>query len=175
MKRQRHRIVVEGMDGSGKSTLIDQLVLDFPQLEIVRNADGPNRDFNAWWPAELDRAPSDRVPIHDRFFWSELVYGPVLRGQLAVGDNLLQNVTWFLRQYALLIYARPHSNILRQSFQVNQQMEGVEEKWQQLLELYDNLMSVEYQWMTDRFIRYDWANMDSYPEVRQRVTDYLNG
>jgi len=53
MDRQPHRIVVEGMDGAGKTTLIEQLSNDFPQFQVITRPQG--RSFNDWWPEELDR------------------------------------------------------------------------------------------------------------------------
>lgn len=173
--RQDLRIIVEGMDGSGKSTLVRRLTDDFDGLVLVKNPLDDKQDFNKWWPQELDRTKSYEVPIHDRFFWSELVYGPVIRGRLAVGEILLNNVVLFLRQVALLVYARPHSSIIMEAMKVNDQMPGVFEKKRELLGLYDNLMMVEKQWFKNRFVRYDWNTPESYENVRVRVKAYLKG
>jgi thymidylate kinase len=163
------------MDGSGKTTLIERLRTDFDNLYIVRNQLNDQQDFEHWWPKVMDVQKSDRVPIHDRFFFSEIVYGPVLRGNINAPPALVTNVAFALRNLALLIYARPHSDILRQGFRSNLHMDGVEENFQSLLEMYDNVMMVERSWFRDRFIRYDWNEPSSYLEVQVLVTQYLKG
>lgn len=174
--RQDLRIIVEGMDGSGKTTLINKLMYDLENsyhLELVRNPHDDKQDFARWWPEVVDREPSNIIPIHDRFFWSEIVYGPILRGTIHAPDALVTNIALFLRHTALLIYARPHSDVVKEAVMNNPQMAGVQEKVQELLELYDNVMAVELQWFGDRFIRYDWNNEKSYQEVEEKVRAYL--
>jgi len=173
MPRQELRIIVEGMDGSGKTTLITKLMEQFPQLELIRNDQGPEQSFETWWPQNLEREQSDRIPIHDRFFYSELVYGPVLRGHINADSNLVNNVLWFLRMSALLIYARPTTDQLRKGIKVQKQMEGVEDRFTELLGLYDQLMSAELNWYGARFIHYKW-DMDEFP-LLETVSGYLNG
>jgi thymidylate kinase len=165
------------MDGAGKTTLINNLKygLDDVQLEVVRNPHDDKQNFSEWWPEVADRQKSSIVPIHDRFFFSEIVYGPVLRGYINAPETLVTNIAYFLRNTALLIYARPHSDILREGVKSNQQMNGVHAHFQELLEMYDNVMMVEKQWFGDRFIRYDWNTEGSYQEVETTVRAYLNG
>jgi thymidylate kinase len=171
MVRQSHRIIVEGMDGSGKTTLICDLKLRFPELQVVTRP--PGVPFNYWWPQELDRTPSEPVPLHDRFFYSELVYGPVLRGRIEPRMELINNMIWFLRSTALLIYARPHSAVLRTAAERNLQMDGVMENFMPLLEAYDRLMAEEMTWYDKRFHRYDWNSNNGYDNVVMAVEDYL--
>lgn len=173
MSRQPYRIIIEGMDGSGKSTLIGQLAREFPQLEVVRRP--PNRHFDDWWPEELERTDQMPIPIHDRFFYSELVYGPILRGKINANMELVNNLAWFMRSIALLIYTRPYSEIIRKSVYNNPQMEGVIDKFDVLLETYDSLMSVELQWYSTRFYRYDWNAENALPAVTNVVRRYLTG
>ena len=173
--RQDYRIIVEGMDGGGKTTLIERLQEKFHNLEYIRNPKGPDQDFDVWWPEQLDRGKSPIVPIHDRFFYSEIVYGPTLRGHITANDNLVQNSLWFLRSHAFLIYARPHSDTLREGFKNRKQMEGVEEQFTKLLEAYDTLMALEASWYKDRFLRYDWVNPGSFHEVENTVERYMLG
>jgi thymidylate kinase len=152
--RQDLRIIVEGMDGTGKTYLVDYLRNQFPQLDLVVNKLGPEQNFDVWWPEQLERAKSSKVPIHDRFFYSELVYGPVIRGHIVANPNVVQNVLWFLRTTTLLIYARPPVPVIRRQLGKNKQMAGVESHFQQLLELYDQLMMAERSWYGNRFVHY---------------------
>lgn len=173
--RQEHRIIVEGVDGSGKTTLISKLCYDFDNLFVVKNPLDDKQDFITWWPQEVDRKPSLTVPIHDRFFFSEIVYGPVLRGKINAPETLVTNIAFFLRNTALLIYCRPHSEILHKTVESNPQMAGVKENLDVLSDVYDKVMSIEKSWFRDRFIRYDWNNENSYEVVEEKVTRYLAG
>jgi thymidylate kinase len=161
------------MDGSGKTTLINSLMKDFPQLELVRNDLGPEQDFDTWWPQQMDREQSDTIPIHDRFFYSELIYGPVIRGKINANPDMIQTMAWFLRLSGLLIYARPTTDQLRQGIKVQEQMEGVHDRFTELLELYDSVMSAEMNWYSNRFIHYTWE-MDEY-QFKEHVSGYLSG
>lgn len=174
--RQDKRIIVEGFDGAGKTTLISKLIYDFDyQFDLIRNELGPDQDFNKWWPEQLERPKSAVIPIHDRFFFSELIYGPILRGSIAADEGVVGTTLWFLRNTAFLIYARPASDIILTSLKMNDQMSGVREKSLALLGSYDNLMASEMGWFDGRFARYDWTDPTSYPQLEEMVRSYLNG
>lgn len=92
-------IIVEGTDGAGKSTLVNALAKDLGLYKSV----GVTGQEEPGWPKlkdrrfrdrELPRFPRERtyeaianavtgsVLIHDRLFWSEVVYGDILRGKV---------------------------------------------------------------------------------------------
>lgn len=170
--RQIKRIILEGPDGSGKSVLAEHLLYKFHNLELIKNEKGPNQDFSIWWPEQLERLESPIIPLHDRFFYSELIYGPILRGRYAVDGAILTNVNWFLRCSALLVYCRPAADTIRHFIGSNPQMSGVHDKINELIEYYDEIMAAESQWYSERFIRYDWEN-DSYRLFDKKVEAYL--
>jgi thymidylate kinase len=170
--RNYKRVIVEGMDGGGKTTLIEHLMEKSGPFELIVNTLGPEQDFNIWWPRQFDR----RDPIaalHDRFFYSELVYGPILRGSITADATLISNGLWFLRTSALLIYARPHSETLRRFINKRPQMEGVKSHFDELLKLYDELMAAEKTWYGDRFIHFDWTKGGAEEKVTDQVNEYL--
>lgn len=171
--RETRRIILEGADGSGKSTLIEALRYRFHNLEVVRNELGPNQDFLKWWPEQLDREESPLIPIHDRFFYSELVYGPILRGKLAVEGPIIGNISWFLRSSSMLIYARPPLSVVRKHSHDRKQMEGVHDQLSQIYELYDQIMGSEMSWYGDRFVYYDWTREGDLGKVEAAVEKYL--
>lgn len=175
MDRQAKRIIIEGMDGAGKTVLVDHLLSCFPDLELVVNKEGPNRDFNTWWPEEFDRQTSQPIPLHDRFFYSELVYGPAIRGHITAESQLVNNGLWFLRSTALLVYARPHTDQLREGIKQKEQMEGVNDRFIQLLEAYDQLMEVEKGWYGPRFVHYVWHRDSEFQRVEGIIQGYLTG
>lgn len=175
MTRRSKRIIVEGMDGSGKTVLINHLLFNFPKLEPIVNTLNDKQNFDEWWPQVLDEEEDETIPIHDRFFYSELVYGPILRGHINATPALVQNALWYLRSSALLIYARPHTDMLRAGIKTNQQMEGVTDKFMELLGLYDQLMEAEKAWYTNRFIHYVWHRDNELGRVRELIRGYLAG
>lgn len=172
MNRQPHRVIVEGMDGSGKSTMIEELARQYPQLEVITR---PSQvSFNEWWPREMDRSILRPIPIYDRFFYSELIYGPILRGTINANLELVNNVAWFMRATALLIYVRPHSDAIREGVYRSPQMTGVIDHFQELLGAYDQLMLVEKAWYGDRFYHYDRAADGAEQAVLSAVGSYLS-
>ena len=173
--RQDYRIIVEGPDGGGKTNLIEWLQGRFHNFEVIRNELGPEQDFDTWWPEQLDREKSQIIPVHDRFFYSELIYGPLIRGHLKPPEVLVNNVLWFLRSHSLLIYCRPHSETLEAGRKQLPQMEGVELHYENLLEGYDILMAQKLGWYKDRFIRHDWVNPQSLKDVEKLVERYMLG
>lgn len=171
--RQDLRIIVEGMDGTGKTYLIDRLTDRFNQLYRVINTKGPDQNFDVWWPEQLDIEKSEAVPIHDRFYYSELIYGTVLRGYIAASPGVMNNVTWFLRTTSLLIYARPPVGVIRERIRVNPQMDGVHGHFERLLELYDQTMMGERSWFGPRFVHYTAESESEILRVGDIVGAYL--
>jgi len=175
MARQKKRIIVEGVDGSGKTTLVDALIDRIGNMKLVRNVHGPDQDFDTWWKQILLAPPDGQTPIHDRFFYSELVYGPVIRGTINADLNLVLDIQKLLANEALLIYARPDIRRLELGAKVNEQMEGVHERFIQLLELYDQTMAIEAVHFGNRFVQYVWYRDNELERVEGIVRRYIAG
>lgn len=79
-------IIVEGPDNSGKSTLITHIqdwLGDGDTYPVIKSI-GPKADYD-WWMGQLTQPPTSLLTtIRDRFFFSELVYGPIFRGKTSV-------------------------------------------------------------------------------------------
>jgi thymidylate kinase len=172
--RQTLRIIIEGMDGAGKTTLASALIDRISDMTLIPPA-GPTTNLTIWWPEQLDRPSDFVVPVHDRFVYSELVYGPVLRGRLSVDVNLVNNALWFLRMSAFLIYARPPVQTLKYGFGKQQQMKGVHENFDALLEAYDQQMLQEQSWYKERFTQYSWQREGEIDRIEMLVRNYLGG
>lgn len=157
------RIVVEGMDGSGKTTLVEQLQDYLGDRGYIisgyNRIEGDKPPIQQWWMEQLAFNPVGQVVVHDRFYYPELVYGPVLRNKIAVDLSTKLYVENFLRNNALLIYCRPPTGVLSQSIHEEDQMEGVIERFTDLLVAYDRLMIKEAPLYNGRFIKYDWNNL----------------
>lgn len=170
----KFRIVVEGMDSTGKSTLIDSLRQEFHSLVVVVNTLGPDQDFDRWWPEELGRDYGEGFcPIHDRFYYSELIYGSILRGYVKASGFSQLSTKRALREHALLIYARPSTESIIGTIDNKPQMEGVIERRERLLGRYDNVMAGEQSHYGDRFVKYDYEASDALDIVKTKVERYL--
>ena len=169
------RIIVEGVDGSGKTTLIEGLRREFHFLTPVVNTLRSEQDFDKWWPEQMEKDWGDLVPIHDRFYYSELVYGPIIRGELLGDRDIHRAVRDRLRREAFLIYMRPSlSSVIKES-QVNEQMDGVHDHITELLEGYDKIMAKQPLYYGDRYIVVDWRFKSDQKIATERVERYLLG
>lgn len=141
-------IIVEGVDGSGKTTLIKNL---------------REQTKTYFWVASSSRRPQTVIQLRDAVHWlgqssylklpvvcdrypviSEEVYGPILRdGSLLnqLGQRELGDVTEFL-SFAVdrIIYCRPPFEAIKENLDKNKQMDGVLDKLPKLLKRYDDLM-----------------------------------
>ena len=83
-----HKIIVEGLDKTGKSSYIDAFFKVNPEYGRyhIRHYNKPSRTFTYFedYIANVD-SPVDT--IFDRFFFSEMVYGKVLRGGSILPDE----------------------------------------------------------------------------------------
>lgn len=86
------KIIVEGPDGSGKSTLVRRMTLPSTastlKLELMPRActseGGPVDELAQWTIDDLGRSSEGRLELHDRYpLFSEMIYGPITRGKLA--------------------------------------------------------------------------------------------
>lgn len=128
-------IVVEGMDNTGKSTLVDFLAHELKACVVKTFKKAPSVadvfEYNGWcsrshYPLILDR-------VH---YISDLVYGTVIRDHTSV----TQAMASFFRRDTILIYCRPPEEVIF-SFGEREQMNGVKEQAVKLLAAYDELMA----------------------------------
>jgi len=96
------KLIVEGPDGSGKTTLIERLGLKRLHLKSLRGGVGGTTQ-EGWggtdeaplaYAKQLMAAPEGTA--FDRFYLSEMVYGPLLRGESAITEDearLVRRVT----------------------------------------------------------------------------------
>lgn len=109
-------LIVEGPDGSGKSTLVRALSAEF-KLDIEPRActseGGPVENLADWVDQDLrSRVMSADPPsLHDRYpLISEMIYGPAIRGSLAEGfDDPTRYPLWLMRlsRIAVVIWCMP--------------------------------------------------------------------
>lgn len=107
-------IVIEGPDGSGKSSLVDEIARQaaarFPEHEVVRFHMGrPEVESREWclsrWATDIEsRNWTDRViAIADRWHWGEVTYAPLKRPHTCKDQYGLLGVSgWRFVELALL-------------------------------------------------------------------------
>lgn len=169
------RIIVEGPDGAGKSHLVGYLNdLFTDRLEMIKPI-GKRDDLLDVWNTMMSPSFSFAIPLHDRFVYSELVYGPVIRGELSVSEADISGIIRGLRREALLIYARPDRATLELGVRAESQMEGVTDKFTELVEAYDQLMAVEQKYYGLRFYKFNWLSIVEPRQVVEHLQRYLRG
>lgn len=171
-------IICEGMDNSGKTTLISTLKrIHGDAIEVIKPP-GPFKDskeLKDWMGPEMDKCRTfqydNGMIIYDRFpIISELVYGPIVRGESMVTGPLFDETFRDLTSAAFpvtIIYCRPPDEKIL-DFGIREQMDGVREKSLELLYGYDELMSeisqiiLQTPDVKSSITLYDWTNPISH-------------
>ena len=157
-------VIVEGCDGSGKTTLIKKLRRTTKRHVLILSRANPPETLTdiyrvlAW----VGRRPRALDLIMERHpFIGEWIYGSIVRNE----DKVARHYPTFDSRIPLLlnadyiIYCRPdHSNIINNiESNPDVQMEGVIENLGAIISAYDMAFKVLEQ-RTDKIIRYDYAN-----------------
>ncbi len=152
--------VVEGMDNTGKTTLVQRLAEELNLCRVSTYCKPKLQehiwDYDAWLRCCPQPLIMDRHP-----YVSELVYGSVLNRAPLVTEA--QTRKWAESRIAKIIYCRPpNENVL--NFGDRPQMGGVVQNAVKLLTMYDMLFE------TVPHIQYHWGN---YEEVKNAIAAYL--
>lgn len=175
-------IVVEGMDNSGKTTLVRQISSRF-NLPIQPSL-GPPTPVKA---LEIlsDFMVARGLKVYDRLVaFSDTVYGPPIRGRVVTDPIQWTWIYRVLRQKPFIIYCRPPEDRIL-NFGDREQMDGVVEKAKALLGSYDALFqSIEDFFGIASFAYYDytdpsseqslWLNLEEYIEVHNNFASLLD-
>ena len=154
-------IVVEGPDGAGKSTLIDNLRLSTDRHYVSMRRSGPPKEANEigciirW----IQRYSGPTPLILDRHpFISEPIYGPILRGSsLLEGEYTVTDIEDHFRAHVnRVIYCRPPTSVIARKMHDNQQLKGVVERIDQITQRYDATMKLVRHWGIN-VVEYDWT------------------
>ena len=116
-------MIVEGPDGAGKTTLLKKLSYDLgipiKVWEEARNdmaTTGVFRRVFDTLAGEVRCGNDNRPHLHDRLFFSELVYGRVLRGRIAFNPGQVRLIGDILRALEIpLIFCRPPLDVVQKN------------------------------------------------------------
>lgn len=159
-------IIIEGMDNTGKTTLVNHLLGKF-DLD-VRKGCGPQGDQLEWVKREL-KDPSERT-IYDRFtLISEVIYGPICRGKSGIpqpyADHLMHEL---LRRRPLFIFC---TRLF--PWDGREQMSGVIDHSSKLIDAYSNkIKEIQNYWSYPALFTYD-PTLDGVDKISSLVKVYL--
>ena len=128
-------IIVEGMDNTGKTTLVEQLVRETGYGRV--RSPGPQSLEDMIDGVETCLI-SDNI-IYDRFpLISEEIYGPVLRGYcLWEFSRWREYFIQLLQLKPLFIYCRPGRETILKSINQRDQLKGVVDRASVIIDTYD--------------------------------------
>jgi len=172
-------IIVEGCDNSGKTTLVNKL--HRVNSGIVIRSLGPNTEdltkaylAKGIWVAKMAAYDGylhlnvifDRMPLI-----SEEVYGRVLRGYSVFEDDWTHWWESMVGQLnPFLIYCRPNREVMHHTIKSRDQLEGVAERLDKLINSYDRFMG-QSPWIDElvlqkKFTTYSYTED---PEAQQLI------
>lgn len=174
----KHHVVVEGMDGTGKSTLIQTIMekcrskfftgVSNPYFDLHPRAsssvDGPVASLDHWVEKDVALMPYFTGPnIYDRHpLISEPIYGPVTRGKVPGKFNDPGWIRYFrnrlVHQGTVIIFCDPGWEVIQSNLDksADAQMPGVIEKSSVL---YDYYCDASLAWPGLQ-MRYDYTKTD---------------
>lgn len=176
-------IILEGADGSGKTSLLKRLCADTGLPAHARASDsltGPVKDLYGWTVADIHTWHEQPLAIYDRHpLTSEHIYGPTVRGSVRpgfeMGNEELAKMRRYMRQHALVIICCPpldtvKANVLNE----NDQMLGVVEN---IDHIYQSYFMMLYIWPLDSHVaKFDYTVADNqrygYNEILAAVKNH---
>lgn len=169
-------IIVEGCDNTGKTTLIDMLCEEIPQLVRAPKSPGPAsaEELSDYMDEYLwKKTPGETHPmIFDRFpLPSELVYGYALRtGPVLETAQLIKYSAILATHQPLMIYCFRDMEKILETFDEREQLEGVKENIQKILFYYQDYLT-RLSWYVSTFYCLD--DPLSYRDMVKVVQTYL--
>lgn len=174
-------IVVEGLDGTGKTTLVNQLLEEFPVLK-GRPSIGNKHDLDVIYEGAQQEAftlPYNVITDRARIV-SEYIYNPILNVRpLAFTFKEWMNFlgSFVQRSPHLLVFCHRHLGEVIDTWDHEGQLEGVREHlgeidrmYEQVEDMYRYLFAVENR--SSRVLTYNFKKIP-YVYVSNAVRDYL--
>lgn len=104
-------IIIEGVDGTGKSTLAEQLLEELGDATLIHRGPPEAHPLIEYEQYLDDYDPrAGRHIICDRWHWGERIYGPLYRGKSDLDDAMFTHVEMYLRSRGALLVHLVHGN-----------------------------------------------------------------
>jgi len=168
-------VIIEGCDGSGKSTLAEEFVQRGYKYLHHSHTDLADPSINAFefYTRQLLVARDQRV-VFDRFYPSELVYGPVMRGASRITLEQMHLLNRLL--YALggaVIFCEVPFDLALSHWQSRRGAEYVSEgdQLRQIHDAYRRLRSFEFA--CGNAFTYDHTKLSVWPTLRGDLRQYV--
>ena len=155
------KIIVIGMDNTGKSTLCEQLSKEL-NLEHLHSLGykPPREHLLAFMGYNL---VNDKDVIFERFsYFDEIIYGPVLReeSKFDLDDDFYMTI---YRENPKIIYCRPPRKVIF-NWGEREQMEGIIDNSVELLSRWDSLAEL---------LKMDGFDIIHYDYTRENISDLI--
>lgn len=151
-------IILEGPDGSGKSTLAEQLSKQTGFPVIHRAQPRTEEDKQKMMQEYIQLIRASKNVIFDRCWYSEMVYGPVMRDDHVVSyPQMYELERMLVKRGALLIYCKDKPEVLwqRATRRGEDYVTGYD-KFVAICEAYDELMNVPH---LIPVVKYDYKDL----------------
>lgn len=136
------RVVIEGPDGSGKSTLCEHIREKIhTYFVMLRHSQRPRTSADLCnslnWVAKI---PTNLDVVIDRHpVISEPIYGGIIRHSDLFTQSRLK-ADDFLTQINRVVYCRPPVDVILENAKVRPQLEGVRDNLEKIIDAYDRRM-----------------------------------
>lgn len=159
-------IILEGPDNSGKSTLAARIKRDL-KIPVI-HSQKPSEDWTSRMVYEhclKQLAPRMELSILDRVTAiSEAIYGPICRGESALGNYQAEALLDLWQRPYAIIYCRPSDETILDN-KGREQMPGVLENHKKIIEAYDRVMDDISIFSSCYVMKYDWQVRTNYQTV----------
>lgn len=171
-------IVIEGCDGTGKTSLIQRLSKDL-KIPIHERAsssrEGPRADLYEWAVRDVGTWEDQPIALYDRHpFISEYIYGPIIRG--FVDDRFFSlealQITRRFATNAMVILCDPGDDEVKHNLtsSTDNQMGGVLDNHRLILMSYRSLF---HYWPGNWVRQWDYTRPEQYDAVLHRAKMHI--
>jgi thymidylate kinase len=169
-------ILIEGPDGAGKTTLAHELSKRYGFS--IAGTRGPSEDVRERVYSALGHAVAGDKPvvIYDRLFFSELVYGSVLRGKVMFSNREEEYIKRVLAALKCpIIFCIPNIKVIDSNLEQKEHLEGVRENIGEIHRRYMNLFTEttgmnRTLWDYKMGLNKHWDAIDHYLILRRERT-----
>lgn len=175
-------IVLEGLDNTGKTTLAERLLAEFPQLTYRPSIGNKHKLAEISDGIEYEAMFDTPFIISDRSrIISEYIYNPVLKRRPPVMgfETWMTYVSKFCQGDHLIIYCWLPMEVLDRTFADREQLPGVLEnlptlnlRYRKMMGMLDLLFTLNGR--PNRVVAYNWKSTDAFTPSRA-VRKYLKG